>query len=456
MTVRPARLAGELTLPASKSVAQRALIATALTGRRFEKDAPVFRIDYPGADVVSIAHAMAVLGSLEIEQATDEILIVRALGTPSDLGSPEEPLVLDCGNSGTGMRLLMGALAGLLADRPGAVTLTGDASLSARPMERVASPLRRMGARIETAAGHAPLTVIGPAPLAPIDIALPVPSAQILTALCLAALATDGTTTIDLPGPSRDHTERFLAHCGVDISRSGETITSTTITGPADLELRSLDVPGDESSAAFWLAAAALHPDAEITVTDVGLNPTRTAFLTALHDMGATIEIRPDAATGPEPTGTLIARSGATLRPIAIEGLRSADLIDELPILAVVMAGTPGTSTVRDAAELRVKESDRITLTCEMLRAAGIDVIEHDDGFTITGSDRRFLEASGEVARVRTDGDHRIAMAAAILEATGISPHPIVADDEACAAVSYPRFFDDLAALSGPRPAPAR
>lgn len=453
MSLRPARLAGTITVPANKSVAQRALIASALAGQRLT-DPPQLRIENPGADIVSTAHAMADLGALSIDVLTDDLLVATCYGAPETLGAPDAPLVLDCGNSGTGMRLLMGALAGLLADREGAVTLTGDSSLSSRPMERVAAPLREMGARIETSKGTAPVTITGPAPLHPIDIELPVPSAQVLAALCFAALAAPGTTRITLPGPSRDHTERFFAFCGVDIRREGAPQTRTTITGPARLALREFSVPGDESSAAFWLVAATIHPDADLTLPAVGLNPTRTALIATLRHMGADITVTPDDTTGPEPSGTIEVRSAPLLSPITIAGAETADLIDELPILALAMAGAGGTSELRDAAEMRVKESDRIALTCAMLTAAGIDVTETPDGWRITGSPRRYPSADAPPVTIRTDGDHRIAMAAAILTASQLAPRAIIADDPHCAAVSYPGFAADLAAVTERRDAP--
>ena len=201
------------------------------------------------------------------------------------------------------------------------------------------------------------------------------------------------------------------------------------------------------SAAAFWLVAGTVHPDARVTLRNVGLNPTRTALIDALTEMGARIEVT-ETGTGPEPSGDITVTSAPRLRAIDISGTRTADLIDELPVLAVAMAGAEGTSTVRDAGELRVKESDRIALTCAMLGAAGLDATARHDGWDIAGSAQRYPSA-GEAATIETGGDHRIAMACAILDVTGVAPRPVIPDDRECAAVSYPRFFADLAALTG-------
>jgi 3-phosphoshikimate 1-carboxyvinyltransferase len=348
---------------------------------------------------------------------------------------------LDCGNSGTAMRLLAGALAG----RPARVTLVGDASLSSRPMERVATPLRAMGAVVETTEGHAPLGIIGRRPLQALAHRPSVASAQVVGALALAALAADGRTTIEVPGPTRDHTERMLGWLGAPVRREGLV---TIVDGPAGFAARSMTVPGDISSAAAWLVAGALHPSAEVRLEGVGLNPSRVGIIEVLREMGADIEVEPkdqpgaDTAAGdhPEPVGTITVRGGRSLRAITIAGDRVADVIDELPLIGVAMAAADGRSELRDAAELRVKESDRIALVVSHLAAIGARVEERPDGWVVE-------RGTSRPAAIRTHGDHRIAMAFAVAALTGAAG-TVSIDDPACAAVSYPSFWTDLESLS--------
>jgi 3-phosphoshikimate 1-carboxyvinyltransferase len=309
-------------------------------------------------------------------------------------------------------------------------------------MERVAVPLRQMGVTVSMVDGHAPVTIRGARPLRALHHDLPVASAQVLGAVALAALAADGRTTITTPGPTRDHTERLLAWLGAPVRRDGST---TSVDGPVGFALRDIDVPGDISSAAFWLAAAALHPDADLRIRAVGLNPSRTAVIDVLREMGADITVTEGDPTGPEPVGDLAVRGGATIRGIRIEGARVADLIDELPLLAIVMAGADGPSELRDAGELRSKESDRIALVVDGLQAIGIDAEELHDGWRVTPrgqSGGRPVDAT-----IVTGGDHRIAMAFAIAALTGIADG-VTIDDPACAEVSYPTFWSDLERLT--------
>ena len=324
----------------------------------------------------------------------------------------------------------------------------GDASLSQRPMERVAAPLRRMGVTITTTDGHAPIRITGARPLTPLDHELSVASAQVLGAVTLAALAADGETSITVPGPTRDHTERLLGWLGAPVTRTGST---TRIAGPAGFRARDIDVPGDISSAAFWLAAAAIHPDADLRIRAVGLNPSRMAIIEVLREMGADIMVLAADPSGPEPVGDLVVRGGAPLRGVRIDGPRTADLIDELPMLAVVMAAADGPSEVRDASELRVKESDRIALVVAGLRAIGVETEELPDGWRVTPAPgrRRPVEAL-----IETHGDHRIAMAFAIAAATGVA-EGVVIDDPTCASVSYATFWTDLASVTDSPAAPA-
>jgi 3-phosphoshikimate 1-carboxyvinyltransferase len=400
----PASLRGTIEVPSDKSIAHRALIFSALA-----EGESAITLREPGQDVLSTMAAL------------------EALKTNGRLGSG----TADCGNSGTTMRLLAGALASIA----GASVLTGDASLSRRPMERVAAPLRLMTADIDTTDGHAPLTIRGRRPLVALEHRLPVASAQVLGAICLAALAAEGTTTVFVPGPTRDHTERMLASMGARVRREGSL---TTVVGPALLRPISLKVPGDFSSAAAWLVAATVHPNAAVTLKSVGLNPTRIALIDVLREMGADIEVTAMIDEGGEPVGDLLVRS-ARLSATSVTSTQVPALIDELPLLAVAMAAADGTSEVRGAAELRVKESDRIGTMAAALEAAGARVEELPDGWRISRGTPRD-------AVISTHGDHRIAMAMAVAAWTGIATS-VELDDPACVAVSYPSFWRDAAAL---------
>lgn len=443
--VQPAeRIGGDIRLPGDKSIAHRALLFDALG----EGEASV-RIPSPGGDVRSTAGVLAALGAiLDEARGHDGVMQYRVRGggtaTAACLpGAGGESL--DHGNAGTSLRLSMGALAG----RAATARQTGDASLSGRPMERVAVPLRQMGATVSTVDGHAPVTIRGSRPLRALHHDLPVASAQVLGAVSLAALAANGRTTVTTPGPTRDHTERLLAWLGVPIRRDGFT---TSVDGPAGFRARDIDVPGDISSAAFWLAAAALHPSAELRIRAVGLNPSRTAIIDVLREMGADITVHESDPSGPEPVGDLVVRGGTTIHGIRIEGARVADLIDELPLLAIVMAGADGPSELRDAGELRTKESDRIALVVDGLLAIGVDAEELHDGWRVTPHGQR---AGRPVdATIVTGGDHRIAMAFAIAAVTGVA-EGVSIDDPACAEVSYPTFWSDLAQVTNSGSTPA-
>ncbi len=434
-----ARLAGRLRLPADKSVAHRALLFNAMGA-----GTATVRLDRPGGDVLSMASVLQALGAVTDLAADDvgaTVITVRGGGTPAAARLPGDGgETLDCGNAGTAMRLLAGALAG----RPGAATLVGDASLSNRPMERIAAPLRAIGAAIETTDGHAPLRITGRRPLLAMAHRPAVASAQVIGCLSLAALAAGGATTIEVPGPTRDHTERMLSWLGAPVRRDGMV---TTIEGPAGFAARSLTVPGDISSAAAWLVAGALHPDAEIHLEGIGLNPSRVAIIDVLREMGADIEVALEGEDGgegqpdhPEPVGSITVRGGRALRAIAISGDRVADVIDELPLIGVAMAAAEGRSELRDAGELRVKESDRVALVVANLAAVGARVEERPDGWIVRRGRSR-------EAAIHTDGDHRIAMAFAIAATCGVAG-TVRIDDPACAAVSYPSFWTDLETLS--------
>ena len=421
--IKPAsRLRGRLELPADKSIGHRALIVNALSG-----GPATVTMRSPGLDLLSTVRCLRTLGVTVAEGVHEGVTTFTLSGTPTN------DATLDCGNSGTTMRLLAGAVAAL----PLRVTLYGDASLRSRPMERVATMLRAAGADVTTTDGHAPITVAGGGELVPVAHRLPVASAQLLGAASLAALGARGETRIETPAPTRDHTERMLAATGVDIRRDGLV---TTVRGPATPRPVSMTVPGDISSAAPWLVAGAIHPDADITLRGVGLNPTRTALIAVLRRMGAEIEISITDDAGPEPIGDLRVRGGQPLSAVRIGGADVPPLIDELPLLAIAMAAAVGTSEVQDARELRVKESDRIGGTVAGLRGIGADVEELPDGWRVS-------RGVPSEARIATQGDHRVAIAFAVAAAAGVA-RSVELDDRDCVSVSYPGFWHDLATVT--------
>jgi len=343
---------------------------------------------------------------------------------PDSWTPPAAPL--DAGNSGSTLRMLAGALAG----RPFRTVLTGDESLRGRPVERVAEPLRAMGAAVASSHGRPPLTVEG-GPLRGIEWRLPVASAQVKTAVLLAGLQAEGKTTVREPAPSRDHTERLLPLFGAAVEGGDEAVS---VHGGVALRPVSMSVPGDVSSAAFLIVAALVLPDSEVRVEGVLLNPRRTAFLGVLREMGGLIEVGVSAQT-PEPVGHVEARS-SRLRGTAVAGETIPALIDEVPALAVAAAHAEGDSTISGAAELRVKESDRIAALAEGLGRLGARVEARPDGLVIRGG------APLKGAAVRSHGDHRIAMALAVAALAAEGESQIEGGE--CAAVSFPEFLDVL------------
>lgn len=339
------------------------------------------------------------------------------------LVDPDAPL--DCGNSGTTMRLLLG----LLADRPGSIRLVGDASLSSRPMERVARPLRAMGADIATTDGHAPVVVTG-GRLSGIRFEADVPSAQVKGAVLLAGLAAAGETAVVEPVPTRDHTERMLHALGV-IPALTPTVRAATIPG-----FRA-EVPGDASGAAF-LACAALASSGEVRIANLGLNPTRVGYLTLLRRMGGVVEVGTERASLGEPIGTLDIRPGSSLRGIDVSTEEVAGAIDEIPALALLCSLAEGPSRFRGVAELRVKESDRVASTVAAIRALGGSAEADGDDLVVSGGGL----AGG---RVEPHGDHRIAMAAAAVGTACRAGVEIPGAE--CAAISFPGFPDILRSL---------
>jgi 3-phosphoshikimate 1-carboxyvinyltransferase len=432
VTVHPAAaIAGRIALPPDKSIAHRSAIFAALANGESEI------VGYSdAADPQSTLACLRRLG-VRIEQE-DESLRVHGVGL-GGLKAPDGPL--DCGNSGTTMRLLAGVLAGQRFSS----TLVGDASLSARPMERVAAPLREMGARITLTDGHAPIH-IEPATLKGIEYALPVASAQVKSCVLLAGLYADGPTTVIETEPSRDHTER---HLEVDVFEMGGR-RHLTVDASHKPGYGLYVVPKDVSAAAFFLVAAAIVPSAILEMPGVGLNPTRAAVVDVLRLMGAHVEIKDERERGGEPLGDLRTLSQDGLHAVDLGGRIIPNLIDEIPALAVAMACAAGTSRISDAAELRVKESDRLALTARMLRGFGVEVEEHPDGLTIHGRGERWAEGQRPLSggsTVETEGDHRIAMAAAVAALAADGSTTIL--DPACAAVSFPTFWEELDGMTG-------
>ncbi len=431
MNVRfgPARaLRGEIVPPADKSISHRAALLGAMASE------PVRIANYlDAADTNSTLDAMRRLGAL-VEQRPDEV-VVRGVGL-REAEVPDGPI--DVGNAGTLMRLLPGWLA---AQEGRSYTLDGDASIRRRPVDRIAEPLERMGARIEATGGRFPPFAVHGARLHGISYDLPVASAQVKSCVLLAALTADGATTVAEPAPSRDHTERMLAAAGVAVHRNGRHVT----VGNADeLELDEVVVPGDLSSAAFVVAAAVLLPGSRLLVRDVGVNWTRTGFLRILERMGGIVlgdleEESPEEVLAAEPVSDLDVAHGP-LRATTVEPDEVPLAIDELPLVALLGCFAEGETVVRGAQELRVKESDRIAGIVDGLAGLGADIEATDDGFAVRGTGGL---RGGTIA---SRGDHRLAMVGAV---AGLASREgvEVAGMEA-AGVSYPRFMDDFAALT--------
>jgi 3-phosphoshikimate 1-carboxyvinyltransferase len=416
------RLVGHVAVPGDKSISHRAVLIGALCND--ETSVSGFGRSADTEATIAVVRALGV----EVEEQGVETLVVRGLG-PAGLHEPGGPI--DCRNAGTLVRLL----AGILAGQHGTFTLTGDDSLSRRPMERIAEPLRRMGAGVDPTDGHLPLTVEG-RPLHGIDYALPVASAQVKSAVLLAGLRAEGETTVVEPAPTRDHTERMLAAAGADVTVRP---TSVTVRRPARLSLGRVDVPGDFSSAAPFLVAATLVPGSELHVHGVNLNPRRTGLLGILERMGARVTVYNRREVGGEPAGDLEVHSaplvGTTVGPNEVPVA-----IDELPLFALAAACARGESVLRGAAELRAKESDRIDATVDALRALGVRARATDDGLRVIG-----VPARPRGGRIASGGDHRLAMLGAV---AGLASREGVRLEGADAvAVSFPGFFEMLAEL---------
>ena len=418
---RASRLRGTIAIPGDKSITHRALLCNALA----DGDAAVDGF-LDAADTRSTLEAVRALG-VAVEERGGGRLLVRGRGR-AGLREPED--MLDCGNSGTTMRLLGGLLAGF----PFFSVLGGDASLRRRPMGRIAGPLRRLGARVAGRGGGAlpPLAIEGGA-LSGGRVESPVASAQVKSALLLAGLAADGPLTVVQPARSRDHTERLLGAMGADVAADGAAVTLTPPAG--DLAPADVRVPGDASTAAAWIVAATLHPDADLLLTGVGLNPTRAGAIEVLRTMGADIEEIDPRDAGGEPVADLRVRSAA-LRGARVGGGVVPRAIDELPLLALAGAAAEGETVIADASELRVKESDRVATTAAALRALGAEVEEREDGLAVGGGARL------RGAPVDAAGDHRLAMLGAV--AGLVAEGETTVAGAGAVAISYPDFWADL------------
>ncbi len=422
VVIEPGRpLQGRVEVPGDKSITHRAIMLGGLARGR-----TVVRGYLPADDCLRTVAAIRAMGrTIEAVESNER----PALHITEAGALREADDVIDCGNSGTSLRLLTGLVAGL----PMYTVLTGDASLRRRPMGRVVEPLRAMGAHI---AGRddgrlAPVTVTGQR-LKGIDVRLPVASAQVKSAVLFAGLAAEGRTSVTEPSPSRDHTERMLRAFGVPVRADGATVS---IEGPASLSAVELDVPGDVSSAAFLIAAALLVPKSELMITGVGVNPTRTGFLDIVRRMGAAMTVDGARDASGEPVASLTVRT-SSLKGTTVKGDLVPRTIDEFPVLCVLAAFAQGETIIDDAGELRVKESDRIHVMAEELGKLGITVEERPAGMRIVGPQR----AVG--ARCSSHGDHRVAMALAVaaLRASG----PTTIDDVECVGTSFPGFFELL------------
>ncbi len=423
VTVEPAvALAGRVGLPADKSIAHRAAILAALA----EGESQI--VGYPEA--ADPQATLAVLRRLGVPmEERDDALYVQGVGRYG-FTAPDGPL--DCGNAGTTMRLMAGVLAG----QGFASTLIGDASLSRRPMERIAEPLRAMGASVTLTDDHAPVRIEG-GRLRGIPYRLPVASAQVKSCVLLAGLLADGSTTVVETTPSRDHTERMLGLPVLDLG--GERHVSVDADTP--VYPRLWVVPRDFSAAAFFLVAASIVPNATLELKGVGLNPSRAALLDVLRAMGAHVAVTNEREHGGEPLGDLRIHAPDGLVGVEVGGALVPNLIDEIPVLAVAAACAEGRTTIRDAAELRVKETDRLAATAAFLTAMGAAVEETKDGLMIDGGHPL------RGATVESRGDHRIAMAAAVAALAASGPTTIRGAD--AVAVSFPAFWAELDALAG-------
>lgn len=412
-------LNGELTIPGDKSISHRSVMFGAIASGMTK-----IKNFLPGEDCLSTISCFRKLG-VEIEQNEDELII-----TGKGLEGLKEPKeILDVGNSGTTIRLLMGILAG----RPFYSALVGDPSIGKRPMTRVTGPLKAMGAKIDgrEKGGFTPLSIRG-GNLNTIHYELPVASAQVKSALILAALQANGESSIIEPVPTRDHTERMIKHFGGEIKKEDHTIR---VMGGQELKARNIKVPGDISSAAFFLVAGAIIPNSHLLLKNVGLNPTRIGIIEVMKAMGAEIEIRENDEDHYEPNGDLFIKT-SNLKGIVIDGEIIPKLIDEIPIIALLATQAKGKTIIRDAGELKVKETNRIDTVVQELKILGANIEATDDGMVINGP----TPLLG--GKVSSHGDHRIGMMLAI--AALLCKNEVILENPEAISVSYPQFFKDL------------
>jgi 3-phosphoshikimate 1-carboxyvinyltransferase len=424
--VAPARaLEGHVAVPGDKSVSHRVVLLGSIA------DGPV-RVTGFGrsGDTESTVNAVRALG-VEVEEPDVDELVVHGRGLRG-LRAPSEPV--DAGNAGTLMRLL----AGILAGHDDRFELSGDESLSRRPMERVAAPLREMGARVETTDGHAPLEIEG-GELRPIRYELPVASAQVKSAILLAGLYANGTTTVMEPAPTRDHTELLLRHAGVDVQRRGHEVS---VSGVDRLDLDEIKVPGDFSSAAPLIVAATLLPGSELYLHGVGVNPTRTGLLDVLERMRARVTLFNRRRLGGEPVADIEVRSSSVLVATRVSPEEVPTMVDELPLVALLAGLARGETVIDGVAELRVKETDRVESVKDLLRPLGIHVSAGEDELRVVGVPTR--PKGGGVAR--SEGDHRIAMLGAV--AGLVSREGVQVEGAEAAAISFPGFYELLDSVS--------
>ncbi len=435
MLFRPSGpLRGTITVPGDKSISHRSLMLSALAVGESQVSGLL-----EGEDVLATAAAMRALGA-QIHRDDAGIWHIHGVGVGSLL-QPNQ--ALDMGNSGTSTRLLMG----LLASHALTATFIGDASLSKRPMGRVTDPLGLMGAEFTTSpGGRLPLTMRGIAPAVPIEYRLPVASAQVKSAVLLAGLNTPGITRVIEPIPTRDHSERMLAgfgvHLTVETEADGTRIIS--LTGEADLKPQTLVVPGDPSSAAFPIVAALITPGSEVTVTNVGMNPTRAGIFKMLQAMGADLTVTNEREVGGEPVADLVARY-SQLTGIDVPPDIAPSMIDEFPVFFVAASFAKGRTTTSGLDELRVKESDRLALMAKGLARIGATVTEQEDGLIIDGTDGAPLTGGNEAPIIKAELDHRIAMSFAV--AGQATTSGLIIDDMSPVATSFPGFVDLIEGL---------
>ncbi len=427
-------LRGTIRVPGDKSISHRSIMLGALAAGETRISGLL-----EGEDVLATAAAMRAMGA-SVERVGEGEWRVHGVGVGALL-QPEAPL--DMGNSGTSTRLLMG----LIASHAIEAQFIGDASLSGRPMGRVIDPLSQMGAAFEASeGGRLPLTVRGAKPAVPISYRLPVASAQVKSAILLAGLNTPGITTVIEPVPTRDHSERMLRGFGAELEVETDSagVRTIRIHGEAELRPQTIEVPGDPSSAAFFLVAALVIPGSELTIENVGLNPTRAGIVEVLRQMGGSIEQVNAREVGGEPVADLVVRHSA-LKGIEVDPAIAPSMIDEFPALFVAASIAEGTTVTTGLEELRVKESDRITVMAEALTVAGARVTETEDGLTIQGSGGDPLRGSAN-ARVKTHLDHRIAMSMAV--AGLASRDGVLVDDTRPISTSFPSFEALLGGLT--------